>query len=67
MRPLIFDATPLIYPGKANLIEKIKHFPEDKYTTKSVYREVVEERETRSIHDRGNYQERDHQNKNACR
>ncbi|MCX9075622.1 MAG: hypothetical protein OIN88_13400, partial [Candidatus Methanoperedens sp.] len=43
MRPLIFDATPLIYPGKANLIEKIKHFPEDKYTTKSVYREVVEE------------------------
>lgn len=43
MRPLIFDATPLIYLGKVNLIEKIKHFPEDKYTTKSVYKEVVEE------------------------
>ena len=43
MKPLIFDATPLIYLGKVNLIEKIKYFPEDKYTTKSVYREVVEE------------------------
>ncbi len=43
MKPLIFDATPLIYLGKVNLIEKIKHFPEEKYTTKSVYREVVEE------------------------
>ncbi|MCZ7357695.1 MAG: DUF3368 domain-containing protein [Candidatus Methanoperedens sp.] len=42
MKPLIFDATPLIYHGKANLIEKVKRFPEDKYTTKSVYREVVE-------------------------
>lgn len=43
MKPLVFDATPLIYLGKVNLIEKVKHFPEDKYTTKSVYREVVEE------------------------
>jgi len=43
MKPLIFDATPLIYLGKVNLIENVKHFPEDKYTTKSVYREVVEE------------------------
>lgn len=43
MKPLIFDATPLIYLGKVNLIEKVKHFPEDKYTPKSVYREVVEE------------------------
>ncbi|GFO96734.1 hypothetical protein ig2599ANME_0924 [groundwater metagenome] len=42
MIPLVFDATPLIYPGKVNLIEKVKHFPEAKYTTKSVYREVVE-------------------------
>ncbi len=41
MKPLIFDATPLIYLGKTNLIEKIKHFPEDKYTTQSVCREVV--------------------------
>lgn len=43
MKPLIFDATPLIYLGKVNLIEKVKHFHEDKYTAKSVYREVVEE------------------------
>jgi predicted nucleic acid-binding protein len=43
MKPLIFDATPLIYLGKVNLIEKVKHFPEDKYIPKSVYREVVEE------------------------
>ncbi len=43
MKPLIFDATPLIYLGKVNLIENVKHFPEDKYVTKSVYREVVEE------------------------
>ncbi len=43
MKPLIFDATPLIYLGKVNLIEKMKHFPEEKYTTESIYREVVEE------------------------
>ncbi len=43
MKPLIFDATPLIYLGKVNIIEKIKHFSEDKYTTESVYKEVVEE------------------------
>jgi predicted nucleic acid-binding protein len=42
MKPLVFDATPLIYFGKKNLIEKIRHFPEDKYTTKSVCIEVVE-------------------------
>ena len=43
MKPLVFDATPLIYLGKVNLIEKIKYFSEEKYTTKSVYSEVVEE------------------------
>lgn len=42
MKPLVFDATPLIYLGKINLIEKIKYLPEDKYTTKSVCIEVVE-------------------------
>ena len=36
MKPLVFDATPLIYLGKINPIEKIKHLPEDKYTTKSI-------------------------------
>ena len=42
MKPLVFDATPLIYLGKVNLIEKVKHFPEDKLITRSVYSEVVE-------------------------
>jgi predicted nucleic acid-binding protein len=41
MKSLIFDATPLIYLGKINLIEKIKYFPEYKYTIQSVCREVV--------------------------
>jgi hypothetical protein len=43
MKPLIFDATPLIYLGKIDFLEKIKHFPESKYTTGSVYNEVVVE------------------------
>ena len=42
MKPLVFDATPLIYLGKINLIEKIKDLPEVKCTTKSVCIEVVE-------------------------
>ncbi len=42
MKPLVFDATPLIYLGKINLIEKIEHFPENKYTTQSVCIEVVD-------------------------
>ena len=41
MKPLVFDATPLIYLGKINLIDKIEALPEDKYTTKSVCIEVV--------------------------
>ncbi|KAF5421381.1 MAG: putative nucleic acid-binding protein, contains PIN domain [Candidatus Methanocomedens sp.] len=41
MKPLIFDATPLIYLGKINFIQKITHFPEEKYTPESVYEEVV--------------------------
>ena len=43
MKPFVFDATPLIYLGKVNLIDKVKLFLEEKYTTKSVYREVVVE------------------------
>lgn len=43
MKPLIFDATPLIYLGKVNVLEKITHFPEEKYTPESVYEEVVTE------------------------
>ena len=43
MKPLIFDATPLIYLGKINFIKKIAHFPEEKYTPESIYKEVVVE------------------------
>lgn len=43
MKPLIFDATPLIYLGKIHFIRKISHFPEEKYTPESVYEEVVVE------------------------
>jgi len=43
MKPLIFDATPLIYLGKINFIQKIACFPEEKYTPESVYKEVVVE------------------------
>ena len=43
MKPFIFDATPLIYLGKINVLEKITHFPEEKYTPQSVYEEVVVE------------------------
>ncbi len=43
MKPLILDATPLIYLGKINVLEKITHFPEEKYTLESVYQEVVVE------------------------
>jgi predicted nucleic acid-binding protein len=43
MKPLIFDATPLIYLGKINFIQKIAHFPEEKYTPESVYKDVVVE------------------------
>ena len=42
MKPLVFDATPLIYLGKIELLDKVAYFPEDKYITKSIFREVVE-------------------------
>lgn len=42
MRPLVFDATPLIYLGKVKLLDNLGHFPEDKYATESVFREVVD-------------------------
>ena len=47
MKPFVFDATPLIYLGKVNLLDKIMLFPEDKFITKSVYREVVDKGKNR--------------------
>jgi len=29
MKPLVFDATLLIYLGKIKLLDKVAHFPED--------------------------------------
>lgn len=40
--PFVFDATPLIYLGKIKLLDKVAHLPEEKYITKSVFKEVVE-------------------------
>ena len=42
-KPLIFDSTPLIYLTKSSLTELIKEISEPKFTTESVFEEVVNE------------------------
>ena len=42
-KPLVFDSTPLIYLTKASLAEFLKDIPEQKFTTASVFEEVVAE------------------------
>ena len=42
MRPLVFDATPLIYLTRIGLIRLIEAIPTSKFTTRSVFRGVVE-------------------------
>jgi predicted nucleic acid-binding protein len=42
MKPLVFDATPLIYLTKIGRIELILDTPARKFASKSVFREVVE-------------------------
>jgi predicted nucleic acid-binding protein len=39
--PLIFDATPLIYLGKARILEKLSCLDEEKVIPQSVYEEVI--------------------------
>jgi len=43
MTPLVFDATPLIYLTRIGLIRLIEAIPTRKFTTCSVFREVVEQ------------------------
>lgn len=41
--PLVFDSTPLIYLTEASLAENLKDISEQKFTTASVFKEVVTE------------------------
>jgi len=42
-KPLVFDSTPLIYMTKASLAELLKEISQPKFTTASVFEEVVRE------------------------
>ena len=42
MKPLIFDATPLIHLTKVGLVSLIEAIPRRKFAARSVFREVVE-------------------------
>jgi predicted nucleic acid-binding protein len=42
-KPLIFDSTPLIYLTRSSLTELIKEISEPKFTTASVFEEIVNE------------------------
>ncbi len=42
-KPLVFDSTPLIYLTKASLAELLKDISQQKFTTTSVFEEVVRE------------------------
>jgi predicted nucleic acid-binding protein len=40
-KPLVFDSTPLIYLAKTSLAEFLKELSQQKFTTKSVFEEIV--------------------------
>ncbi len=42
MKPLVFDATPLIYLTRVGLLKIIETLPTRKFVSRSVFREVVE-------------------------
>ena len=42
-KPLVFDSTPLIYLTKSSLVEFLKAISQPKFTTASVFEEVVRE------------------------
>ena len=42
-KPLVFDSTPLIYLTRASLAEFLKEISQPKFTTASVFEEVVRE------------------------
>ena len=51
MKPLVFDATPLIYITKIGHIELIKDNPAHKFASQSVFREVVVRGKTKGLAD----------------
>jgi len=51
MKPLIFDATPLIYLTRAGLASVIEQIPARKFAARSVFREVVEQGKAKGLAD----------------
>ena len=51
MKPLIFDATPLIYLTRAGLASLIEAIPTRKFAARSVFREVVERGKAKGLVD----------------
>ncbi len=51
MKPLIFDATPLIYLTRVGLIRLIEAFPVRKFVARSVFEEVVERGKAKGLAD----------------
>jgi predicted nucleic acid-binding protein len=51
MKPLIFDATPLIYLTRAGLASVIEEIPARKFAARSVFREIVERGKAKGLAD----------------
>lgn len=51
MKPLIFDATPLIYLTRVGLVSLIEKYPARKIVARSVFREVVERGKAKGLAD----------------
>ena len=51
MKTLIFDATPLIYLTRVGLLHVIEAIPTRKFTSRSVFREVVESGKAKGLAD----------------
>ena len=51
MKPLIFDATPLIYLTRVGLVKLIETLPMQKFAARSVFKEVVEIGKLRGLAD----------------
>lgn len=51
MKPLVFDATPLIYLTKVGLLRLIEALPARKYAVRSVFKEVVESGKVKGLAD----------------
>lgn len=51
MKPLVFDATPLIYLTKVGLVDVIEAIPARKVAARSVFREVVERGKAKGLAD----------------